>query len=97
MKCGLWASVMMLVLFAASPIAFAQRSPDPRVADLVRAGKVRIALFPPQYTKDPATGELKGIWADIARAFAARIGVDARADRTSDSSKDGGVPEGWRV
>jgi polar amino acid transport system substrate-binding protein len=35
-----------------------------------------MALFPPQYTKDPATGELKGIWADVARAFAARVGVE---------------------
>jgi polar amino acid transport system substrate-binding protein len=27
-------------------------------------------------TKDPVTGELKGVWADLARAFAARIGVE---------------------
>src|SRR5947208_16453011 len=25
---------------------------DPRVADLVRSGKVRFGMFPPQYTKD---------------------------------------------
>lgn len=30
---------------------------DPRVADRVRAGSVRVALFPPMYTKDPAIGE----------------------------------------
>ncbi len=53
-----------------------RQTPDPRVADLVRAGKIRVGLFPPQYTKDPATGELKGVWADIARAFAARLGVE---------------------
>ena len=76
MKRALWVSVMTLVLLAGPPIAFAQQSPDPRVTDLVRAGRVRIALFPPQYTKDPATGELKGIWADLARAFAARVGVE---------------------
>jgi hypothetical protein len=35
---------------------------DPRVVDLVRAGKVRVGLFPPQYTKDPVTGELRGGW-----------------------------------
>jgi len=63
-------------LLATVPIAGAQHTPDPRVADLVRAGKVRIALFPPQYTKDPTTGELKGVWADIARAFAACVGVE---------------------
>jgi polar amino acid transport system substrate-binding protein len=41
----------------------------------VRAGKLRVGLFPPQYTKDPATGELKGVWVEIAQALAARIGV----------------------
>jgi polar amino acid transport system substrate-binding protein len=29
----------------------------------------------PQYIKDPATGEIKGVWVEIARALAARIGV----------------------
>jgi polar amino acid transport system substrate-binding protein len=76
MKSRLWVSVMTLVLLVAPRIAAAQQTPDPRVADLVRAGKVRMALFPPQYTKDPATGELKGVWADVARAFAARVGVE---------------------
>jgi polar amino acid transport system substrate-binding protein len=56
-------------------ISHAQQSADPRVADLVRVGRVRIALFSGQYVKDPATGELKGVWADVARAFAARVGV----------------------
>jgi polar amino acid transport system substrate-binding protein len=66
---------MAIVLLAVPRMAHAQPAPDPRVADLVRAGKVRIALFSGQYTKDPATGELKGVWADVARAFAARVGV----------------------
>ena len=48
---------------------------DPRVADLMQAGRLRVALFPPQYTKDPATGELKSVWVEIARALAARVGV----------------------
>ena len=56
-------------------IANAQQGPDLRVADLVRAGKVRVGLFPPQYIKDPATGEQKGVWSEIAQALAARIGV----------------------
>ena len=68
--------LLIAALLATVPIADAQQAPDPRVADLVRVGEVRIALFPPQYTKDPATGELKGVWADIARAFAARVGVE---------------------
>src|SRR4030095_5233627 len=53
----------------------ARQAADPRVADLVRAGKLRVALFVPQYIKDPATGELKGVWSEIAQALAARIGV----------------------
>lgn len=50
---------------------------DPRVADFVRSGQVRVALFLPQYTKDPVTGELRGgpVFRDIARALADRIGV----------------------
>ena len=71
----LWASVMTVIVLAVPRIADAQQAADPRVADLVRAGKVRIALFSGQYTKDPVTGELKGVWADVARAFAARVGV----------------------
>ena len=75
MRRRLWASIMTVALLAVPRIAHAQQAPDPRVADLVRAGKVRIALFSGQYTKDPVTGELKGVWADVARALAARVGV----------------------
>lgn len=55
----------------------AQQAPDPRVADLVRAGGVRVGmgLAPAIATKDPATGELKGVGIDLARALAARLGV----------------------
>jgi polar amino acid transport system substrate-binding protein len=52
-----------------------EQAADPRVADLVRAGRIRVGLFAPQYTRDPATGELGGVWVDIARALAARLGV----------------------
>jgi polar amino acid transport system substrate-binding protein len=58
-------------------ILYAQQTSDSRVADLVRAGEVRIGLFPPQYTKDPVTGELKGVYVEVWRAFAARMGVKA--------------------
>lgn len=57
-----------------SPSAAAQQLNDSRVAELVAAGQVRIGLFPPQYTKD-STGELRLVWAEVARAFAARVGV----------------------
>jgi len=53
-----------------------QQSLDPRIADLVHAGTVRIALYPPQYAKDPVTGELRGWTIELARALAARIGVE---------------------
>jgi polar amino acid transport system substrate-binding protein len=64
-------------LFTLMGTAAAQQNSDPRVADLVRAGKVRIGLFSTQFTKDAATGELRGVRPDIARALAARIGVQA--------------------
>jgi polar amino acid transport system substrate-binding protein len=54
----------------------AQQSTDPRVADLVKAGKVRVALYLPQYTKDPVTGELRGWPIDLVRALGARLGVE---------------------
>ena len=62
---------MLALLFATAANA---QSADPRVADLVRAGKVRFGTFPPQYTKD-ARGELKGPWVEMMRALAAHIGV----------------------
>jgi polar amino acid transport system substrate-binding protein len=57
------------------------RAADPRIADLVQAGKIRLAIFLPQYNKDPATGEIRGVGtgfvaAELARALAARIGVE---------------------
>ena len=54
---------------------------DPRIADLVQAGKIRLAVFLPQYNKDPATGEIRGVGtgfvaAELVRALAARIGIE---------------------
>ena len=51
---------------------------DPRIADLARAGAIRLALFLPQYTKDTATGAVRGlgpgvVMLDIARELAARL------------------------
>jgi len=56
---------------------------DPRVVDLVQAGKIRVAVFLPQYSKDLATGVLRGIGMgfvaiEIGRALAARLGIDLR-------------------
>ena len=71
---------MMVALLATVATADAQQSGDPRVADLVRAGKLRVALFLPQYTKNPATGELRGnvVYMEVARALAARLGVEVQ-------------------
>ncbi len=55
---------------------------DPRVADLVRSGKLRIAIFLPQYTKDTASGALRGIGMglvamEMGRTLAERLGIEA--------------------
>jgi polar amino acid transport system substrate-binding protein len=69
-----------LAVLAATTIG--THAADPRVADIVQAGKLRAALFLPQYTKDAATGELRGsgtglVAIEVARLLAARIGVAA--------------------
>ena len=53
----------------------AKHSLDPRVADLVRAGRVWVALHIPQYNKDRATGILSGWPIDLIAALGAQIGV----------------------
>ncbi len=60
-----------------------RRTDDLRVADLVRAGTLRAALFLPQYANDPLTGELQGrgtgvVGIAIAHALAAKIGIKAQ-------------------
>jgi polar amino acid transport system substrate-binding protein len=67
--------LLLAILLTGIGTAAAQQGSDPRVADLVRAGKVRIGLFSTQFSKDTATGELRGVRPDMARALAARIGV----------------------
>ena len=54
--------------------ARAQPTSDPRVADLVRAGKLRVGLFLPQYGRG-LDGLKTTVWMETARAYAARIGV----------------------
>ena len=81
MKKALLVFVIVLVLSIGPAIANAQQVPDPRVADVVRAGKVRAALFFPQYTTDPVTGEVRGsaggiVMIALARALGARLGVE---------------------
>src|SRR5215469_5194886 len=59
-------------------ISAAWPAPDARVDDLVKSGKIRAALAvaPIMATKDPTTGELRGVAVDLARELAAQIGVE---------------------
>lgn len=60
-------------------LLYAQQAPDPRVADLVQARKLRVGLglgAVPLAIKDPATGEVRGPGLDLTRALAARIGIE---------------------
>jgi hypothetical protein len=43
-----------IALSLGANLANAQQAQDPRVADLVLAGKLRGAMFMPQYTTDPS-------------------------------------------
>jgi polar amino acid transport system substrate-binding protein len=75
MKKTVRAFVAMLGLVASTAVSDAQQMSDPRIADLVAAGKVRFGTFPPQYSKDAATGELKGPWVEVMRALGAHMGL----------------------
>ena len=51
-------------------------TPDRRIADIVHAGALRLALFPSFfYRKDAVSGEPRGVGIEIARALASRMGV----------------------
>jgi polar amino acid transport system substrate-binding protein len=49
------------------------------MADIIRAGKIRVALYPPTYSKDPRTGQLSGWTIDVIRALGERLGVAGEA------------------
>jgi polar amino acid transport system substrate-binding protein len=64
-------------------ITVAPQTSDPRVADLVQAGKIRVALYLPMYTQEPRTGEILGgadggAVIEIARALGVRIGIEVQ-------------------
>jgi len=65
--------------------AYAQQSADPRVADLVQSGKLRVALglgSPVLAMKDPNTGEVRGPALDLARALAKKWGLNLNRSST---------------
>jgi polar amino acid transport system substrate-binding protein len=75
-------ALFALLAFSASVAGASAQQPsqDPRVADIVRAGKLRIGLHLPQFVKDPATGEIHGhgtgtVIVQIADALGKQIGV----------------------
>jgi polar amino acid transport system substrate-binding protein len=56
---------------------------DPRIAELVQAGEIRVGLFLPQYARDAASGELHGVGTgfialELTRILAARLRIAAR-------------------
>jgi polar amino acid transport system substrate-binding protein len=71
---------LLIAYFQFAPgIIEAQQVSDPRIADIVRAGKLRVGIGLANLVsgvKDPATGELRGVAVDIGRALAARIKVE---------------------
>jgi polar amino acid transport system substrate-binding protein len=77
--------------------AFAQQASDPRIADLVKAGKLRVGIglgTPALAIKSPVTGEVKGPALELGRALAARIGVELQA---VEYPRPGAVIEGVRT
>lgn len=71
-------TIMVLLLGTGIPAVHAQQSSDPRVADLVKAGKIRVALglgSPALAMKDANSGDVRGPALDLASALAMKIGV----------------------
>ena len=93
---------LILATLAAMPFVGAvsvnaQQKPDPRVADIVRAGKLRVGMglgATALALKDPATGELRGPAVDLAHALAARIGVSLES---IEYPRPGAVMDGARI
>ena len=73
------AALLVFATAVASALAVhAQPSTDPRVADLIQSGKLRVALglgSPALAMKDANSGEVRGPALDLARALAEKIGV----------------------
>jgi polar amino acid transport system substrate-binding protein len=73
------AAALALALGVSEP-SFAQQLPDPRVADLVQSGALRIGVGLGSLTtatRNPATGEVKGPALELGRALAARMRIQA--------------------
>jgi polar amino acid transport system substrate-binding protein len=72
----------IVLLIANSAAIHAQQSSDPRVADLVQAGKLRVAIglgSPVLAMKNPNNGDVRGPALDLAQALAKTIGTPLEA------------------
>jgi polar amino acid transport system substrate-binding protein len=72
-------AALLGTLLVSTFAANAQHAPDPRIADIVQAGKLRVGYglgAPATSYQDPKTGELRGLAVDLGRALAARMGVE---------------------
>src|SRR3954469_10153148 len=81
LEAGMKKLLLIFTLTAILPsLAEAQQTSDPRIADLVQAGRIRVGIHS-FYTEDSRTGDLKPVSAgiiflDMARMLGARIGVE---------------------
>jgi polar amino acid transport system substrate-binding protein len=74
-----FSAILAVTLLIGAAITNAQQAPDPRIADIVRAGKLRAGYglgAPATSYQDAKTGELRGLAVDLGRALAARMGVE---------------------
>jgi polar amino acid transport system substrate-binding protein len=77
---GLRALAAIAVLVVLGGSVSAQPSTDPRVADIVRSGQIRIGLHLPQFVQDPNSGAIHGhgtgtVIVPIAQALAEHLKV----------------------
>jgi polar amino acid transport system substrate-binding protein len=72
-------TLALAILLGLTVTTNSQQAPDQRIGQIVRTGKLRagVGVVAPHWAvKDPATGELRGVAVEIARALAKRVGVE---------------------
>lgn len=77
MRLGTWASITLALLLVAG-CASAPSAPPAARAELASTGKLRVGLILSNQvlvTKDPASGEVRGVTVNLAKALAQRLGV----------------------
>jgi polar amino acid transport system substrate-binding protein len=72
-------TLALAILLGLTGTANSQQAADQRIGQIVQTGKLRagVGVVAPHWAvKDPATGELRGVAVEIARALAKRVGVE---------------------